>query len=548
MLADQAETQDNRIMEGYSLDDLNMESLKSYRNRFANLKPDHSWNAHDTKEFLVRIGAWAKNRETNVEGITVAGLLMFGEEWAITDSFPNYFLDYRERISDDPNVRWSDRITSQEGTWSGNLYDFYFKIIGKLTSNLNLPFHIKGDGLLRQKETVVHEAIREALVNTLVHTDYNGERGIVIEKEKVLYRFANPGNLRISMEQAKMGGVSDPRNKNLFKMFSLIGLGERAGSGIENIHKAWRSQHWRLPELTEELQPERTTLTLRTISLLPEESILYLKSILGVGFDELSNEEVLTLVTAHQEEYVTNIRLQSLTDKYTSEVNKVLSRLVEKEYLCQDGQGRGTKYRLGEIFISNDKDIKYQEIDLLNYADVKDINKLQIVNNPCNSNEDTVNNEEKSGTKEKNSGIDAERSGSNDRNSGINGERSGNNVGNSGISGERSGTNFDDGRKVINIIEELNLNELDIELWEISKLSREKERLSKEEMEKLILLLCENRYLTLKQLSKLLDRQTDSIRKGYVVHLTKKGKLKLKFPGQTNHPNQAYTATKNDNF
>ena len=28
------------------------------------------------------------------------------------------------------------------------------------------------------------------------------------------------------------GGISDPRNENIFKMFNLIGVGERAGSGV----------------------------------------------------------------------------------------------------------------------------------------------------------------------------------------------------------------------------------------------------------------------------------------------------------------------------
>ena len=39
-----------------------------------------------------------------------------------------------------------------------------------------------------------------------------------------------------------LGGVSDPRNKNLMKMFNLLGIGERAGGGIPDIYQVWADQ------------------------------------------------------------------------------------------------------------------------------------------------------------------------------------------------------------------------------------------------------------------------------------------------------------------
>ncbi|MFP3380015.1 putative DNA binding domain-containing protein, partial [Bacillus sp. SIMBA_069] len=349
MLADQQDSQDYRVIPNFGIDDLNLESVKSYRRRFASLKPDHPWNDLELNEFLYRIGAWGRNRETNQEGLTLAGLVMFGEERSIVDLLPQYFLEYREVTSEISGQRWSDRITSVDGTWSGNIYDFYFKIIHRLTSDLNIPFQLN-EGLLRTDDTRVHAALREALVNTLAHADYYGDRGIVIEKEKTLFRFSNPGTLRISIEQARKGGISDPRNANVFKMFMQLGLGERAGSGIENIHLAWKEQHWKYPDLMEEYQPERTILTLTTQSLLPNESIQFLQRVLKSAYDDLINDEVLALVTAHQEKKVTNQRLQTLIDKHSPGISKVLSGLVEKKLLLASGQRRGTKYELSEQF------------------------------------------------------------------------------------------------------------------------------------------------------------------------------------------------------
>lgn len=62
--------------------------------------PNNDWNELDDKEFLRRIGGWGRDREKSIEGLSAAGLLVFGEEHTITDYFNNYFLDYREKVNE----------------------------------------------------------------------------------------------------------------------------------------------------------------------------------------------------------------------------------------------------------------------------------------------------------------------------------------------------------------------------------------------------------------------------------------------------------------
>ena len=69
--------------------------------------------------------------------------------------------------------------------------------------------------------------------------------------------------MRISIGEALNGGISDPRNENIFKMFNLIGVGERAGSGIEKIQKAWNDENWISPQLDENFAPDRVELLLK---------------------------------------------------------------------------------------------------------------------------------------------------------------------------------------------------------------------------------------------------------------------------------------------
>ena len=46
------------------------------------------------------------------------------------------------------------------------------------------------------------------------------------------------------------------------KMFNLINIGERAGSGVPNIFNTWENQGWVEPVIEEQFDPDRTLLIL----------------------------------------------------------------------------------------------------------------------------------------------------------------------------------------------------------------------------------------------------------------------------------------------
>ena len=71
-------------------------------------------------------------------------------------------------------------------------------------------------------------------------------------------------NMRVPIEDAFKGGESDPRNPILHQMFSYLGYGERAGSGLFNIGTIWKEKDWKEPKLEERLNPSKTTLILST--------------------------------------------------------------------------------------------------------------------------------------------------------------------------------------------------------------------------------------------------------------------------------------------
>ena len=256
---------DQKVLPTMDSTSFDMDTVRRYRNRFAQFHPAHIWNDDDDELFLRHIGAIALADADMTFHPTCAGLLMFGHEYDIVREYPHYFLDYQEKMNHD--TRWTDRLISTSGNWSGNLYDFFFKVYPRVTADIPIPFRTKG--MSRQDDTPLHLALREVLLNSLAHSDFYARQGVVIIKTKHEISLANPGDIRIGLQAALAGGISDPRNETIMKMFSLIDIGERAGSGIPDFLNIWTNYTNEKPTYTILHNPERTHLTLT----LPSETI-----------------------------------------------------------------------------------------------------------------------------------------------------------------------------------------------------------------------------------------------------------------------------------
>ena len=172
-----------------------------------------------------------------------------------------YFVDYREKIAtDNPDIRWTNRIYP-DGLWEANLYQFYVRVYNRLIQSLPRPFMMK-DGV-RQEETPAHDAVREALINCIIHQDVNAQGHIIVERTDESLIFMNPGMMLVSRQQYFEGGRSICRNPILQKMFMRLGRAEKAGSGVDKIVNGWQSLGWPLPTVAEETRPDYVVLTMQ---------------------------------------------------------------------------------------------------------------------------------------------------------------------------------------------------------------------------------------------------------------------------------------------
>lgn len=236
MAYDRTFSADRKPLEHYGLDALCPETLSRYRSLFAALKPESPWVTDSDEDFLYHVGAAARDGKGTIRP-TRAGLLAFGYEYEITDCLPQYLLDYREEADD--SDRWSDRVYSMSGDWSGNIIDFYLTVSQRLKSHFKAPFGTDEFGMSHSPRNPITEAANEAVTNALIHAYYGGSCTIKVVLTNAKLEVTNPGSLLVDRDVAIAGGVSESRNPTLMRILSFIGASDRAGSGLQNIWKVW---------------------------------------------------------------------------------------------------------------------------------------------------------------------------------------------------------------------------------------------------------------------------------------------------------------------
>ena len=98
-------------------------------------------------------------------------------------------------------------------------------------------------GVVRtDKKDYPEEAIREALLNAIVHRDYSFSGSIIINVNDSKMEFISLGGLLpgLSTEDIRIG-VSQPRNKKLAEVFHRLRLIESYGTGIRRIFKLYEN-------------------------------------------------------------------------------------------------------------------------------------------------------------------------------------------------------------------------------------------------------------------------------------------------------------------
>ena len=354
LIEDAADSIGFTVIDGFTfahtMDDIDKETLRKYRQIFEIRNDGHVWNALDDKSFLEKLGGYRKDRKTGVEGLTLAGLLMFGTGQAIRERFDNVFMDYRNESQVTADIRWNDRIT-YDGTWENNLFNFFTKVTPKLTEDLKKPFKLEG-GVQRIDDTPIHKAVREGFVNMIIHADYLMDAGVLkVIKRSDSFEFTNPGILKLPLEDIYRGGNSKSRNPHMQTMLRLVGFGDNAGSGFPTILDVWKSEGWIKPELIEDTNLDQVTLVMKMEKESDDNSAEKSAESAEKSAD-LKNREEMVLSKRHQQILaIMETGIEYSTEQVAEKIGlkgprtrQLLNELVNKELLACIGTTKRRRY------------------------------------------------------------------------------------------------------------------------------------------------------------------------------------------------------------
>ena len=315
-LRKQSNYSENKIFPFASLDDLRLDLMEKVRILAKNENGGaHPWMEFDDISLLKSASLYKKDVETGKEGITLAGILLFGKDETILSALPHHRTDAILRR--DNLDRYDDRDDIRT-----NLIESYERLMAFVGKHLKDPFYMEEDVRI----SIRNKLFREAVANSLIHREYSSAyiAKMIIEKSRVVFENANKpyhyGNITPD------NFTPYPKNPSIAKVFREIGWAEELGSGVKKLFRYSKLYGESDPVIIEEdifkiIIPVEHAM--QTDGEVPSEVIPWIESI--INDKELSREDLFRI----------------LIDKVGSKAVKVGSK-IEKQ---------GSKLRINQIKI-----------------------------------------------------------------------------------------------------------------------------------------------------------------------------------------------------
>ena len=227
--------------------------------------------------------------------------------------------------------------------YSGDLFTQLEQTETFIKNHIYLRGEIKG---LQRVDTyeLPEEALREALINALVHRDYTNQgRDIKVGVYDDIVNIVSPGGLPSTLTaETLLDGRSEIRNRVVAKVFKELGYIEQWGSGIQRIRAACLSQGLAEPLIREKgdfvdvvfYRPASEDIET------PPDSAGYRR----IVPDTLTPQESKIVNKVEQDGSITTPDVENVLSVKARRAREVLKSMVEKGLLEKKGTARSTYY------------------------------------------------------------------------------------------------------------------------------------------------------------------------------------------------------------
>ena len=271
----EADNFDTAIAEDTDLEDLDENAVRIYRELRAKVDPDAEELKLPDIEMLRALKAVKKAKDGSWK-LTNTGLLVFGKQMSLRREMPAVRVDYIRvtgtKWVEDPYNRF------QSIDMRGPLLLMVNRAFNAVADDLPRGFSIPAGSLqARRPLSIPEDALREAIVNALVHQSLRVHRPIQIIRYSNRIEIINPG---FSLKPAETLGEpgSEMRNPTIGSIFHETKLAEAKGTGISTMRRLMKEAGMMPPTFDSDLG--RNTFTTRILlhHFMPEEDVRWLSS------------------------------------------------------------------------------------------------------------------------------------------------------------------------------------------------------------------------------------------------------------------------------
>ncbi len=233
---------------------------------------------------------------------------------------------------------------------------------------IKLSSEIKGLQREDQYELPI-EAIRESLVNAVVHRDYSNDgRDIKVGIYDDVVNIVSPGAFPSTITQEDLlEGRSEIRNKVIARVFKELNYIEQWGSGIRRIKSSCKARGLKEPEIVEKGDFVDVSLYREVIDA--DEKI---NDILALSHQE---EKVIEYLKAN-ENRITTREAESVLDVAERRARKILKDMVGKGILIRVGRTTNTHYSMKDIDVQR-REVVINTANNEDYSSITDIAKYK---------------------------------------------------------------------------------------------------------------------------------------------------------------------------
>ncbi len=524
-----AESFDCTLVKGSSLDDIDENAVSYYRKLREKVNPNAEELTYDDTNLLLALRACEKDR-SGAYVLTYTGLIVFGKSMALRRLMPALRVDYI-RVQGNRWVENPDRRFESTIDMRGAFILLVNRALNAITDDLPKGFELKdGDVQASTPINIPNETLREAIVNAFIHRSFRVNQPIQIIRYSNRLEIINPGYSLKSPERLGEPG-SELRNQYISSIFHETNLAETKGSGIKTMREQMKKAKLMPPTFESSRENNQFTTRLLFHHLLGKDDIEWLSLF---AQHELNNEQRLSLIFVRELGAIDNITYRQLNSDITSrKATFDLHRMCEMGLFELKGQSRNAYYIAGpdlEPHISKNDGEMYGANNEM-YGAVDEMYRANGEMYRANGEMYRANGEmcRADGEMCRADGEISRANEENGRGGGLNSRGDGLNSRGDGLNSRGGGLNSRG-------------DHLPLELKErIIQLGK---RTNPKEMESLIIDLCNWNPLSLKEIAKLINRKTSSVRYLYLNKLIAQGKLFYTIPEMLNHPNQKYTTKK----